>query len=195
MHAPTDARARGPEPLALQVFSRWVAHLTHAAQLLSALGILLCLTTIGAAVVLRYVFNAAPVWVDELVGFTLVAVVLLGAAASLRHGEHIAVDLIFSRLGPTGRRCMVLWSALASFVVAVLLVVNGWSAIELARMLGLLTEGYLEWPVWVVMLLLPAGGVLLALAAVEVGWRSWVGAPLVLERLSDDGTPETEEQV
>lgn len=178
MHPAPSGQASGTEPLALQIYSRWVQRLTVAAQMLSALGILFSLAAIGAAVVLRYVFNAAPVWVDELVGFTLVAVVLLGAAASLRHGEHIAVDLIFTRLGPVGRRRMVLWSALATLAVAVLLVVNGYSAIALAKMLGLLSEGYLEWPVWILMLLLPAGGVLLGLAAIEVGWRAWCGVPL-----------------
>lgn len=186
MHAQPSEQTSGLEPLALQVYSRWVGRLAHAAQVLSAVGILFTLVAIGAAVVLRYVFNAAPVWVDELVGFTLVAVVLLAAAASLRHGEHIAVDLIFSRLGPVGRRRMVLWSALATLAVAVLLVVNGYSAIALAQMLGLLTEGYLEWPVWILMLLVPAGGVLLALAAIEVGWRAWCGVPLVSHAPNDD---------
>lgn len=165
-------------PPALRAYSRCVDILTQAARMLSAAGILLCLVAIGGAVVLRYGFNAAPVWADELVGFTLVAVVMLGAAASLRHGEHIAVDLIYSALGPAGRRRMAIWSAVATFAVALLLVFNGLEAIELARMLGLLTEGYLEWPVWMLMILLPVGGTLLALAAIEVGWRAWLGLPL-----------------
>ena len=179
MHNQPSEQASGVEPLGLKIYSRWVGRLAHAAQVLSALGILLTLAAIGVAVVLRYGFNAAPVWVDELVGFTLVGVVLLAAAASLRQGEHIAVDLIFSRLGPAGRRRMVLWSAFATLAVAVLLMVNGYSAIALAHMLGLLTEGYLEWPLWTLMIFLPAGGSLLALAAIEVGWRAWCGVPLV----------------
>jgi TRAP-type C4-dicarboxylate transport system permease small subunit len=189
MQVQPSEQPSGDGPLALQLYSRWVARLVHAAEFLSAMGILLTLVAIGAAVVMRYVFNAAPVWVDELVGFTLVAVVLLAAAASLRRGEHIAVDLIFSRLGPVGRRRMTVWSALTTLAVAGLLVSTGHSASKLAKMLGLLTEGHLEWPIWILMLLLPVGGVLLALATIEVGWRAWCGVPFP-RQLSDAHAPE-----
>jgi len=50
------------------------------------------------------VFNDAPVWVDEVVGFALVAVVMLAAAQVLRRGEHISVDLLVGRLPAEGRR-------------------------------------------------------------------------------------------
>ena len=40
-----------------------------------------------------------------------------------------------------------------------------------------LTEGHLEWPTWWLMLLMPAGGVLLALVAVEALWRALAGLP------------------
>jgi TRAP-type C4-dicarboxylate transport system permease small subunit len=49
----------------------------------------------------------------------------------------------------------------------------------LARMLGLLTEGQLEWPTWLLMLLMPVGGLLLLLAAVEALWRALAGLPPV----------------
>ena len=42
----------------------------------------------------------------------------------------------------------------------------------LAKMLGMVTEGALEWPSWLLMLLLPLGGILLLLAAVEAVWRA-----------------------
>jgi len=188
------------ESPALRLFSRCVGGLAVAAQALAAVGILFCLVAIGAAVVLRYGFNAAPLWVDEAVGFALIAIVMLSAAQSLRQGEHIAVDLLVSRLGPLGRRRMILWSMFAALLVAIILIYNGWQSIELARMLGLLTEGYLEWPTWMLMCLLPVGGLLLGLAAIEIGWRAWVGAPLpagghgaIDEALQDAAAPDAAE--
>ncbi|MEO8836916.1 MAG: TRAP transporter small permease subunit, partial [Caldimonas sp.] len=91
-------------------------------------------------------------------------------------GEHIGVDLLVTQLSARGRRWAAAWSALATAVIALVLVWNGWGAAMLAKMLGMVTEGALEWPSWWVMLLLPLGGVLLFLAAIEALWRALAGA-------------------
>ena len=160
----------------LRLLSRAVAALAAVAMALAAAGLLACLVLIGWAVVMRYVFNAAPVWVDEVVGFLLVGIVLLAAADVLRRGEHIAVDLAVSRLGGKAQRALALWAGAATVVMALVLIVNGWGTAMLARTLGLLTEGHLEWPTWWLMLLMPVGGVLLLLAALEAMVRAWLGA-------------------
>lgn len=161
----------------LDRFSRVLGWLARIGQAVSAAGILLSLGLIGWAVVMRYGFNAAPVWVDEVVGFLLIAIVMLGAAEPMRRGEHIGVDLLVTRLGAAGRRRLSLWVGFATGLAAAILIVNGIGSIELARMLGLLTEGYLEWPVWILMLLLPVGGGLLGLASIEIIWRTLAGLP------------------
>lgn len=179
MHAPAEPGNQAPEGVALRVLSRAVALLSGAAMALAAAGLLLSLALIGWAVVMRYVFNAAPVWVDEVVGFTLVAIILLGAAQTFRRGEHIGVDMLVGQLPPSGRRWALVWAAVVTGVVGVVLVVNGWETAMLARMLGLLTEGHLEWPTWWLMLLMPVGGGLLLLAAIEAVWRALTGQVLV----------------
>lgn len=166
--------AGGP---ALRALGRVVSALAGLGMALAAAGLLLSFVLIGWAVVMRYAFNAAPIWVDEVVGFLLVAVVMLAAAQTLRRGEHIGVDLLTERLSVRGRRWTAAWAALATGVIAGVLIVNGWETASLARRLGLLTEGSLEWPTWWLMLLMPAGGTLLLLATVEALWRAAVGAP------------------
>lgn len=168
--------AEGP---ALRVLGSLVAGLASAAMALAAAGLLLALALIGWAVVMRYVFNAAPAWVDEIVGFLLVAMVMLAAAQTLRRGEHIGVDLLAGRLAARGRRWIRVWAALATLAVTAVLIVNGWDTAMLARRLGLVTDGNLEWPAWWLMLLLPVGGCLLALAAAEALWRALAGLPPV----------------
>jgi TRAP-type C4-dicarboxylate transport system permease small subunit len=177
--------------LALRVLSRAVALLTGAAMALAAAGLLLSLVLIGWAVIMRYAFNAAPIWVDEVVGFTLVATILLGAAQTFRRGEHIGVDVLVGQLPPAGRRWALVWAAFVTGVVGAVLVVNGWETAMLARMLGLLTEGHLEWPTWWLMLLMPVGGALLLLAAVEALWRALVGQ--VLSFAPSHGLPPQDE--
>ena len=157
--------------------SRVVAVLCDAAMAVAALALLVSLALIGWSVVMRYIFNAAPIWVDDLVGFNLVAIVMLAAAQTLRSGEHIGVDLLVERLTPAARRWAQGWAALATMVIAGVLVVNGSATAMLAHRLGLLTEGTLEWPTWMLMLLMPVGGALLALAALEAFWRALAGLP------------------
>ncbi len=167
-------RQGGP---ALRLLGRVVQLLAGVAMGLAATSLLVALCLIGWAVVMRYVFNAAPVWVDEMVGFLLVAIVMLAAARTLRRGEHIGVDLLVDRLSVPARRWSQVWAALAVGSVAGVLIVNGWGTAKLARMLGLLTEGNLEWPTWMLMTLMPIGGALLLLAAVEMLWRALAGLP------------------
>ncbi|MCP5263048.1 MAG: TRAP transporter small permease [Burkholderiaceae bacterium] len=173
-HGAAPQRREGP---ALRALGQVVHALAGAGMAVAAASLLLSLCLIGWAVVMRYVFNAAPVWVDEVVGFLLVAIVMLAAARTLRRGEHIGVDLLVDRLSPRARRWTQAWAALAVAVVACVLIINGWGTASLARMLGLVTEGNLEWPTWLLMLLMPVGGALMLLAAVEVFWRAVVGLP------------------
>jgi TRAP-type C4-dicarboxylate transport system permease small subunit len=157
---------------ALRLYIRVVQSLCDLAMALSAIGLLASLVLIAWAVVMRYIFNQAPVWVDEVVGFLLVGIVMLAAASTYRRDEHIGVDLLVSRLTGRARRWMVGWAALTTALVAIVLIRNGWETASLARTLGLLTEGNLEWPQWLLMLMLPVGGVLLLLTTVETFWRS-----------------------
>jgi len=165
------------EGRALRVYSRVVEALVGAAMALAGAALLASFALIGWAVVKRYAFNAAPVWVDDVVGFLLVVVVMLSAAQTLRRGEHIGVDLLVARLSSTGRRWALAWAAFATALISAVLVVKGWDAALFAKTLGLVTEGALEWPSWLLMLFVPLGGVLLLLAALESFWRALAGAP------------------
>jgi TRAP-type C4-dicarboxylate transport system permease small subunit len=171
---------------ALRALGRVVAVLSSAAMAVAAASLLLSFVLIGWAVVMRYIFNAAPIWVDEVVGFALVAIVLLGAAQTLRREEHIGVDLLVTRLATPARRWARIWAALAVGLIAAVLIVNGWGTAMLAQRLGLLTEGSLEWPTWWLMLLMPVGGTLLLLAAIEALWRAAVGLPAVEAKAHDE---------
>jgi len=144
---------------------------------IAAACLLVALALIVWAVVMRYAFNAAPTWVDDIAGFALVAVVMLAAAETLRRGEHIGVDLLVSNLSPLARRWANGWAALATAAIAAVLIAKGWEASAFAHQLGLLTEGQLEWPTWCLMLFMPLGGALLLAAAIEALWRAVADAP------------------
>lgn len=167
-----------PGGAGLRRLSRIVRGLASLGMGLAAFCLLACFALIGWAVVMRYLFSAAPVWVDEIVALSLVALVMLAAAQALRNGEHIGVDLLANRLPPSGQRWIRAWGAVASGIFALVLIVNGWDTSMLARTLGLVTEGSLELPTWWLMLLMPLGGALLLLASIESLWRALANANL-----------------
>lgn len=164
-------------PRALALAARLLGALSQAATAASALGVLVSLALIAWAVVMRYAFNRPPAWVDDAVGFLLVGVVMLAAAQVLRRGEHIGVDLLTTRLGPRAQRWAQAWSALAALAASLVLVLNGWSTAMLSRQLGIVAEGNVEVPVYLMQLFLPLGGLMMALAALEALVRVAAGAP------------------
>ena len=163
---------------------RRTAHLTYraigllveAGGWLAGLAVLVSLALVAWSVGLRYFLNQPEPWVDEAVGYVLVLCVMGAIADALRRGEHIAVDLLLTRLRPAMRRVLALWAAAATVIMPLVLIINGWGTAMLAHTLGLLTEGQLEWPTWWLMMLMPVGGVLLLLAALEALVRAWLGA-------------------
>src|SRR5689334_2965974 len=132
----------------MRTFERIVAAITWIATALSATGVLAALAFVAYGVVMRYVFNRAPTWVDDTVGYMLVGIVMLGAASTLRQGAHISVDILTTRLTGKRRRIADAWSMLAVLAFSIVLIVNGWQTVMFDRMLGLNTTGNVEIPVF-----------------------------------------------
>ncbi len=171
------ADSAAAEPRLVQFLGRCISVVNAAAMAVSAASTLISLVLIGWSVAMRYLFNRPPVWVDEVVGFMLVGIVMLAAADVLRRGEHIGVDLFTANLRGRARLWAQAWSSLSVLAVALILIVNGWQTAMFSRMLGIVSEGHLELPVYLLMLLLPLGGLLMLLTAVEALVRLATGAP------------------
>ena len=172
-HRP-DRPVTSPDRLFTRIV-RWTVRLTHG---LASAGLLGCLVLVGWSVVSRYLLDAPLTWVDDAVAFALVAIVTLSAAEVTRRDEHIAVDLLTSRSGPSGRRITGILSALATILLCLTIIWQGWASAGFARIIGITLGGTLEWPVWPFLLMLSAGAALIALVALDA-----------LLRLILDGAP------
>ena len=51
-------------------------------------------------VVLRYVFDAGKIWMQESVTWMHAAVFMLGASYTLLHDEHVRVDIFYRNMSP-----------------------------------------------------------------------------------------------
>lgn len=147
------------------VFDRWITSISWFAAAVGACVVLLMMLVVAYSVVNRYILGTPITWTDELSGYLVVALVMLGAADALRRGDHISVDLITSRLKGRGQRLAAIWSHLMVLVFAVALLISGKGTIEYSVNFGILSEGYLEVPMWIPQSFLILGGSLLLLVA------------------------------
>jgi TRAP-type C4-dicarboxylate transport system permease small subunit len=152
-----------PAPSALD---RGIGAIAWFAAAVGAGVVLLMMSVVVYSVVNRYLLGTPVTWTDELSGYLVVALVMLGAAEALRRGDHISVDLITSRLGSGARRLADVWGNLLVLVVAVSLLISGKATIEYSVNFDILSEGYLEVPMWIPQSFLILGAGLLALVAV-----------------------------
>jgi TRAP-type C4-dicarboxylate transport system permease small subunit len=147
------------------VFDRVVRRFALLGIALAAISLLGSLVLVVYSVVMRYFLNQPAAWVDELVGYLLVACVMLAAADALLEGEHLAVDLVTERLGTRGKRLTLLAGLAAVALSALLLAIEGYDMVAFSRMVGLMSNGYMATPMWIPQLLIPIGAALMLLAA------------------------------
>lgn len=146
--------------------------LTLPVRLCGSLSALLVLGMAGLtlyAILQRYFLQTPLKWGDEMLGYLVVAFVMLGTAEALRRGDHISIDLVTNRLRGRARRFQRLASALAVIGFALVLLTSTWESITFAHSFGSYSPGYLEAPMWIPQIPMALGAGLLILAAVARG--------------------------
>lgn len=153
------------EHYATSPLERAVGQLTWLCAAAATVLVLVSLALTTYSVVRRYVFGSPVTWTDELFGYLVIGIVMLGAAESLRRGDHINVDLLTSRLNRGARRLLDLWAMVLVIVVATALIVSAGNMVRYSYGFGIFSEGYLEMPMWLPQSIFLFGAVLLALIA------------------------------
>lgn len=163
----TDAAGAGPA-------SRLDGALTKVENFLAA-GSLGAATVIAVvAVVLRTFFNEIIFWSEEAIIYLVIFSTFLGAVITLRHNEHVNVDLVAVFLGERGKKVM---AVIGTLVLIAYLAVVGWFAWLLIfepQTQNTVTPA-MGLPLWVVTLPLPIGLTLMLLRAVEILVRALRG--------------------
>lgn len=142
-----------------------------------------CLFAIGFfityEVVMRYVFTAPTIWVDEICRILQVWVVFLGAPYVLKCRDMVTIDVILRTEGTFLRRIAETFATLILVIFAGTALYYGYEIWLKAALAGHTTDTYLappkaftHAPVWV-------GSVLLIAQALADLYRSWRGDPPV----------------
>lgn len=117
----------------MTVLRRLAAVLNRAIDATLAAALLLITGILFLQVVERYGFRAALPWPEELAGFLLVYVSLLGAYRALGTGEHMAFEVIPP---DTMRPLLVLARIAGQILVVIFLLVLVYGGVELAALAG-----------------------------------------------------------
>lgn len=109
----------------------------------------------------RYVLNAPSSYTDELAGYLLIWVGVLGAAYVAANREHLAIDLLLQRSSPERKYKLeiIIGICIIVFSVAVLIVGGSWLAYT--RFYLSVKSSALGLPLGVVYLVLPISGILI----------------------------------
>ncbi len=165
MSAHGDHQGEGIQ-YAPSLFERLTGGLAFIGAVASALLVVGTLVIVGYSVLMRYVIGTPVTWTDELSGYLVVAIVMLGAAETLRRNEHINVDLLSSRARGGLRRVLDVWAMIAVIAVALALVISATKMVRFSVDFEIYSEGYLETPMWIPQSFLLFGAGLLLVAAV-----------------------------
>jgi TRAP-type C4-dicarboxylate transport system permease small subunit len=119
----------------------------------------------------RYVLNDALSWSEEVSKFLMVWLTFTGAPLALRHGGHVAIELLPNALPPRLRQLVLLVTFLIILALMAVFVHQGWVFAWNARMQIAATLGGGFSMIWV-FLAIPVGGLLMGLIALELVLRA-----------------------
>lgn len=143
-----------------------IGRASQAAAWLSGFATLILAVIISFDVLMRYFFNQPQLIVDEVGPYLLLIVIFGAAAQTFRVGGHVRVDLVTAYLPRPARAWLrVVNLSLGLVFLAVVIWVTTQSALTAFRYGRV--SAVLLYPLWMPMLLIPAGLLLMALCMVE----------------------------
>jgi TRAP-type mannitol/chloroaromatic compound transport system permease small subunit len=76
----------------------------------------------GANVLLRYGFSLGWIWAQELEWHLLVPICLFGMSYALRHGEHVRVDILFTRFSARTKHAVDVLAAVLAMAFSAIVI-------------------------------------------------------------------------
>lgn len=89
-------------------------------------------------VLLRYLFSTGSVWSQELEWYLLVPLILFGMSYSMRHGEHVRVDILYAKFPERTKVIVDLVSALLTAAISIVII---WLSLHYVQQAYVINEG------------------------------------------------------
>lgn len=146
-------------------------YLSRVENLLAG-GCLIAATVLAVfAVLLRNITGDVIFWSEEAIIYLIIFSTFFGAVVTLRHNEHVAVDIMPTLLKGKAKKFFVVLGGLATLVYAGFIAYLSWALISEPFSRTTITPA-LKLPLWVVELSLAVGMTLFFIRAVEMTVRA-----------------------
>ena len=89
-------------------------------------------------VILRYLFSTGSVWSQELEWHLLVPLILFGMSYAQRHGEHVRVDIFYTKYSERAKLMVDLLSALLAVALSIIVI---WLSLHYVEQAYVIDEG------------------------------------------------------
>ncbi|MCG6187574.1 TRAP transporter small permease [Maribellus maritimus] len=110
----------------------------------------------------RYILNSPSSYTDELAGYLLIWVGLLGAAYVAGKREHLAIDLLLQKSSPKRKFKLEIFISVVVILFAITVMIVGGSWLVYTRFYLSVKSAALGMPLGAVYLVLPLSGILIA---------------------------------
>ncbi|MFL6629716.1 MAG: TRAP transporter small permease [Burkholderiaceae bacterium] len=108
----------------------WLAHFNARLSAIVLVLARLCLAGLGLVVlygvVMRYVFNNEPPYVEQLALLLVISVSMFGAACVAHDAGHIGLDSLVDRMPPAVRHAIARLVALSTLVFSLVILYGAW---------------------------------------------------------------------
>jgi TRAP-type C4-dicarboxylate transport system permease small subunit len=112
-------------------------------------------------VISRYLLSSPSSFTDELAGFLLIWVGVLGAAYVAGRKEHLAIDILIQRSPPTRQRFLLYLIHTLIFLFALSVMVIGGTYLMYTRFVLQVKSAALQLPLGYVYIVLPISGLII----------------------------------
>lgn len=161
-------------------------------RVLSRIEDTLAVTSLAAAaaltiysVILRYVFNTGIFWAQEAVIYLIIFSTFVGAVVTLRHDEHVNVDILPMLFGERGKWFFALLGSTMTLLYCAIIGGYSWLLITEPAAQNTTTPA-LDFPLWFVELALPIGLTLMFVRSLEIVYRTARGRTTFPEAERDE---------
>lgn len=157
--------------------SRWIGRLNLAGLRVAELSLLAMMFIISYAVIARYLFRSPSVHAVEISAYLLVLLVWSVAGWTHIENRHVSLEAFsMSRKGWL-RTLSTIVAEISTLFFCAMLLYAGLRSTLTAFEKNYRSASLLEFPLWIVLLLIPAGALMLGLVSIDRVLRAKHGAP------------------